>query len=266
MTDGPGRIELGRVLADESHAPVVYFARMGDKVKIGTTTNLKRRMRDMYLDLSDVLVVVPGGKDVEAAYHKRFGSSRVDEDGRQELFRIDHRLAFFLGLWRQSPRPAKRPGLPLDMMPRREVGNYLRLDQELRRIEGGGSGHWDADTVEKVADIVGRLTYLCVTGPQEAPAGPHDFDNDAERHAWYWNTTHEQALAEWEERRSVPLREQIYLPDRWSWKTGLESWRTERAIQKSIKTYADRAAIIRDLFIDAYRGYQDQGLTKARRA
>ena len=60
MTNGPGRIELGRILAGENHAPVVYFARIADKVKIGTTTNLKQRMRSFYLDLSDVLVVVPG--------------------------------------------------------------------------------------------------------------------------------------------------------------------------------------------------------------
>jgi hypothetical protein len=89
MTDGPGGIELRRILAGETHAPVVYFARMGDKVKIGTTTNLKQRMSSFYKDLSDVLVVVPGGKDVEAAYHKRFASSRVDEDGRRGLFNID---------------------------------------------------------------------------------------------------------------------------------------------------------------------------------
>jgi hypothetical protein len=206
MANGPGSVELGCILAGENHAPVVYFARMADKVKIGTTTNLKQRVRSFYLDLSDVLVVVPGGKDVEAAYHKRFASSRVDEDGRQELFHIDHRLAFFLGLWRHSARSAKRPGLPLDLMPRREVGNYLQLDDELRRIECGGYGHWDAETVEKIADIVDRLTYLCVTAPGEgkdAPDDPDDFNNDAERYAWYWNATHEQALAEWDERRSL---------------------------------------------------------------
>jgi hypothetical protein len=273
MTNGPGRIELGRILAGENHAPVVYFARIADKIKIGTTTNLKQRMRSFYLDLSDVLVVVPGGKDVEAAYHKRFGSSRADEDGRQELFRIDHRLAFFLGLWRQSPSSAKRPGLPLDFMPRQELGNCLDLDDELRRIEGGGRGHWNAGTVEKVADIVARMTYLCVTAREDGKDPPDgrgdfrgDFRHEGEMHAYYWNATHEQALAEWEERRSAPLRDQIYLPGRWSWKRGLDSWLRERAIQKLIKAHADRAAIIRDLFVDACRGYQSQGLTEAGRA
>jgi hypothetical protein len=265
MTNGPGSIELGRILAGGNHAPVVYFARIADKVKIGTTTNLKRRMRSMYLELSDVLVVIPGGKDVEAAFHKRFGSSRIDEDGRQELFRIDHRLAFFLGLWRDSSRPAKRPGLPLDLMPREELGNCLQLDDELRHIEGGGSGHWDAETLEKIADIVGRLTYLCVTAP-DPPGGPSDFNNDAERYAYYWNATHDQALAEWDERRSLPIRDRVYLPQWWAWKTGLGSWLRERAIQKLIKAHADRAAIIRDLFVEALRGYQAQGLTKAGRA
>jgi hypothetical protein len=151
------------------------------------------------------------------------------------------------------------------MMPRREVGNYLQLNDRLRQIEGGGDGHWDAGTVEKIADIVARMTYLCVTAPGEgkdAPGGRRDFHNEAEMHAWYWNATHEQALAEWNERRSLPLRDRIGGPGR----SGLDNWRRERAIQKVIKAHADRAAIIRDLFVDACRGYESQGPTRAGRA
>jgi hypothetical protein len=147
-------------------------------------------------------------------------------------------------------------------MPREELGNCLQLDDELRHIEGGGSGHWDAETLEKIADIVGRLTYLCVTAP-DPPGGPGDFNNDAERYAYYWNATHDQALEEWNERRSDPLRDQVYMPQWWDWKTGLGSWLRERAIQKLIKAHADRAAIIRDLFVEALQGYQAQGLVKA---
>ena len=37
-------IELGRLLRGEHHGPVVYFARVSsDRVKIGTTTNLRKR-------------------------------------------------------------------------------------------------------------------------------------------------------------------------------------------------------------------------------
>ena len=106
------KIELGRILAGQQHAPVVYFARVGGYVKIGTTINLKGRMRSLYLSLEDVLAVVPGGKDVEAAYHERFAESRIQEEGRRELFRIDGQLRSFLdpNHWHLSaaaPEPEK---------------------------------------------------------------------------------------------------------------------------------------------------------------
>lgn len=104
MTDSHVGVELGRILAGKTHAPVVYFARVGDNVKIGTTTNLKGRMQSLYLSLEDVLVVVPGGKDVEAAYHKQFAEIRVQGPGRRELFRRGGQLQRFLDPpWRWSP-------------------------------------------------------------------------------------------------------------------------------------------------------------------
>ena len=93
-----------RLLAGQRHAPVVYFARMGDNVKIGTSTNLKGRMRGFYLTLDDVLAIVPGGEDVEDAYHERFAESRIQDDDRRELFRLDARLSAFLGLSQPPPR------------------------------------------------------------------------------------------------------------------------------------------------------------------
>jgi len=104
MTDSDVGVELGRILGGKTHAPVVYFARVGDNVKIGTTTNLKCRMQSLYLSLEDVLVVVPGGKDAEAAYHKRFAESRVQDEGRRELFRCSGHLQLFLDPpWHWSP-------------------------------------------------------------------------------------------------------------------------------------------------------------------
>ncbi len=71
-------IELGRLLSGEHHSPVVYFARVSpDRVKVGTTTNLRKRMRSFYLDLSDVLLIVPGGQQAERAYHDRFRAYKV---------------------------------------------------------------------------------------------------------------------------------------------------------------------------------------------
>ena len=100
MTTG---IELGRIFAGRTHAPVVYFARVGDNVKIGTSTNLRGRMQLLYLLMEDVLAVVPGGRDVEAAYHKQFAEYRVQGPGRRELFRINGKLRLFLAPWRPDP-------------------------------------------------------------------------------------------------------------------------------------------------------------------
>ena len=237
----PAPIELSRILAGQQHAPVVYFARMGDNVKIGTTTNLKARMRVFYLSLDDVLAVVPGGEEMEAAYHQRFAASRIEDDGRLELFHLDYRLSYFLGLWRRSPKNDRRLGLPFHFMPKCEVGNFLALDGELRTIEGGGVGPWD---LEKVADLVGRLTYLASTA---------DDGDDGRDMAYYWNATHEQCVTELTERRAEVLCDR----PRWWFLTaaGRREWRNEIAMQEAIQAHGERAAIIRDLFVEALQGY-----------
>jgi hypothetical protein len=147
---------LYRLLAGQRHAPVVYFARMGDNVKIGTSMNLKGRMRGFYLTLDDVLAIVPGGEDVEDAYHERFAASRIQDDDRRELFRLDERLSYFLGLSPRHPESGQRSGLPFHLMSKSEVGNVPDLDNELRTLVDS-RGPLD---MEKAEDLVARLTYL----------------------------------------------------------------------------------------------------------
>ncbi len=50
--------DVEQALAGKPHRPVVYFARVGRHVKIGTTTNLRGRMLALYLGLEDVLALV----------------------------------------------------------------------------------------------------------------------------------------------------------------------------------------------------------------
>lgn len=106
-------VPLSLILAGQAHAPVVYFARMADGVKIGTTVNLSLRMQDLYVPLRNVLAVVPGGKETEDAYHDLFEEYRIRDPGRKELFRMSGRLEQFLhsqtkGVWDE---PAE--GLPV---------------------------------------------------------------------------------------------------------------------------------------------------------
>jgi len=102
-------IPLSRILTGQRHTPVVYFARIGSNVKIGTTVNLRTRMRNLYVPLENVLAVVPGGKDEEDAYHERFEASRIHDDPRRELFRIDPQLRDFLHLGPEFRPQEERP-------------------------------------------------------------------------------------------------------------------------------------------------------------
>jgi hypothetical protein len=89
-------VDIEAVLAAKSHAPVVYFVRVGRNVKIGTTAKLRERLMALYLGPEDVLAVVSGGKDAEDAYHRYFAASRIVTAGRAELFRLSLRLRWFL--------------------------------------------------------------------------------------------------------------------------------------------------------------------------
>ncbi len=167
---------------------------MGENVKIGTTTNLKGRMSSLYVPMEDVLAIVPGGEDMEDAYHDRFRSSQVTDDGRQELFRLDASLKFFLGLYRDTRGTPRRP-LPPGFLPEHEVGSVLDLDEELRGIENDGYGPWG---LERVADICGRLAYLDTITGDGTGYPSADF---AAMSAYYWHATSEECLDDLRERR-----------------------------------------------------------------
>jgi hypothetical protein len=91
ITDG---IEIGRIFAGHNHSPLVYFIRIGNRVKIGTTTNLRRRVNDLSLTLGEVAKVVPGGADVEKVFHERFRAYRIHHN--REWFDARGPLAVFL--------------------------------------------------------------------------------------------------------------------------------------------------------------------------
>ena len=59
----------------EPSPPVVYYIRFGDRIKIGTTSRLLARMRDLPKD--ELLVTEPGGRDLERQRHREFAAFRV---------------------------------------------------------------------------------------------------------------------------------------------------------------------------------------------
>lgn len=68
---------------------VVYYARIGDVIKIGFTTNLVERLRALRVQPGGLLAVEPGGRDVERSRHLEFADERY---GAREDFAMSTRL------------------------------------------------------------------------------------------------------------------------------------------------------------------------------
>lgn len=75
------------------HAPVVYFIRNGNRIKIGTTTDLNQRVRRLALRHQNVALIIAGSRDTERAMHRRFTSLRI---GTTEWFRDAEPLTEFI--------------------------------------------------------------------------------------------------------------------------------------------------------------------------
>ena len=81
-----------------SRGSLVYCVRRSADpfiVKIGTTTDLRSRLRKLRVPASDVLCVLSGGETEEAALHSKFQGDRVDFGsgvGRTEHFAVGDSL------------------------------------------------------------------------------------------------------------------------------------------------------------------------------
>ena len=71
---------------------VVYYVRLGDHIKIGTTTNLRARMSALYIDHNPdaLLATEPGDRNVERERHNDFREDRAFSN--RELFNPSPRL------------------------------------------------------------------------------------------------------------------------------------------------------------------------------
>jgi hypothetical protein len=75
------------------HAPLVYFIRNGNRLKIGTSTDLKRRIRTLALRAENVVLLMDGGQPLEQQLHKQFADLRI---GNTEWFAYDGALIDFI--------------------------------------------------------------------------------------------------------------------------------------------------------------------------
>ncbi|MFF2864528.1 GIY-YIG nuclease family protein [Streptomyces rubiginosohelvolus] len=75
------------------HTPLVYFIRNGNRLKIGTTTELKRRIRTLALRAENVVLLLDGSKPLEKKLHQQFADLRI---GNTEWFAYDEALIAFI--------------------------------------------------------------------------------------------------------------------------------------------------------------------------
>lgn len=88
--------------------PVVYYAAIGDYIKIGYTTRLRDRLATLRADR--LLAWEPGGYDLEQQRHKEFTASRLDL--RRENFKASVILSAHIAGVREQhglPEWAARP-------------------------------------------------------------------------------------------------------------------------------------------------------------
>ncbi|MDX3174200.1 GIY-YIG nuclease family protein [Streptomyces scabiei] len=75
------------------HAPLVYFISNGNRIKIGTSTELKRRIRTLALRAENVALLIDGDRRLERQLHQQFADLRI---GDTEWFAYESPLTEFI--------------------------------------------------------------------------------------------------------------------------------------------------------------------------
>lgn len=75
------------------HAPLVYFIRNGNRIKIGTSTELKRRIRTLALRAENVALLHDGDRRLERQLHHQFADLRI---GDTEWFALEAPLTDYI--------------------------------------------------------------------------------------------------------------------------------------------------------------------------
>jgi hypothetical protein len=145
-----------KLLAANSHDPVVYFIRNGDRVKIGTTRNLRGRVTTLSLRPENVLLTIYGGADVERELHARFRDLRV---GNTEWFRYVAPLTGFINSRSEANVSTADDSTAKGTDPRRELVFSVV-------VQAGRAGIGPEDVIRKIAQ-----NYPDVDPPHAATVG-----------------------------------------------------------------------------------------------
>lgn len=142
------------------HSPVVYFIANGDRVKIGTSTNLRKRVRALALRVENVVLLISGDSWYEGALHKRFADYR---DGDSEWFRLAGDVEAFVKAGGQPALPWP-PNAAANSEPSGAIGDGVLAPS------GGGANKILAATVGSSGGEV---------APTDAPTGGASGDSEA---------------------------------------------------------------------------------------
>lgn len=71
------RYEAEKAALRQERDGFVYYLRVGERIKVGYSVDVKRRMR-AYPPGSDLLAVEPGDRELETQRHRQFAGSRTD--------------------------------------------------------------------------------------------------------------------------------------------------------------------------------------------
>lgn len=96
-----------RVREMAAECEMVYYIRFGDRVKIGTTKNLRQRLTVIPHD--EVMATEPGGPHVERQRHKQFAHLRVHKGAHREWFTLKPELADHIAAVRAREDVAAAP-------------------------------------------------------------------------------------------------------------------------------------------------------------
>lgn len=99
-TDEAAQLYERPALLDGWHEPVVYCMRMGNMVKIGTSTNIRSRFET--IGPQGVAAVEPGGKAVERRRHNQFAASHSHREWFFLTEEIGQHIADLRESWQSS--------------------------------------------------------------------------------------------------------------------------------------------------------------------
>lgn len=99
------------VWEQNSHPAVVYFLTNGDRVKIGTSTNITARVVALALRKGNAALLLQGGYDLEEALHIRFEADRI---GRTEWFVLSGQIRDYIAQHEATDAALKQPPVPAE--------------------------------------------------------------------------------------------------------------------------------------------------------